>query len=170
MRLVIENGGFNVDQISLVPISDIPKLTVQAEDYDLGGQNVAYFDKTLGNTGGQYRDDDVDIWRYGSDTYYTGSNATGESFNYTIDVPSDGLYWLELMASTPNDSRQVKIEFDGVDKTGSMTIPNTGGWTDWQTLSTQVELNAGQQEMRLMIESGGFNVDWITLEHIKPEL
>jgi hypothetical protein len=38
------------------------QLTIQAEDYELGGQNVAYYDKTIGNAGGQYRNDDVDIW------------------------------------------------------------------------------------------------------------
>ena len=34
---------------------------IEAEDYDLGGEGVAYHDTTAGNTGGAYRDDDVDI-------------------------------------------------------------------------------------------------------------
>ena len=39
---------------------------IQAEDYNLGGEGVAYHDTTPGNTGGAYRQDDVDIetgWR-----------------------------------------------------------------------------------------------------------
>ena len=68
------------------------RLTIQAEDYDQGGQNAAYFDKTPGNKSGQYRSDDVDIWKYGTSIYYTGSNATDEWMNYTIDVPYDGNY------------------------------------------------------------------------------
>ncbi len=34
---------------------------IQAEDYDLGGEGVAYHDTTPGNSGGAYRHDDVDI-------------------------------------------------------------------------------------------------------------
>ena len=35
---------------------------IEAEDYDTGGQGIAYNDTTAGNSGGQYRTDDVDIW------------------------------------------------------------------------------------------------------------
>ncbi|WP_440949930.1 hypothetical protein [Methanosphaerula subterraneus] len=35
--------------------------TLQAEDYDLGGEGVAYHDTTRGNEGGICRQDDVDI-------------------------------------------------------------------------------------------------------------
>ena len=35
--------------------------TIQAEDYDLGGEGVAYHDTTAGNSGGAYRQDGVDI-------------------------------------------------------------------------------------------------------------
>ena len=141
--------------------------TIQAEDYDEGGQHVAYYDKTSGNKGGQYRSDDVDIWKYGTSTYYTGANATNEWLNYTINVPSDGNYRLDIRLATPKDNRRVHVEFDGVDKTGPLTVPNTGGWTTWQTLSVNVDLNAGQQVMRLVIEYGGLNIDQISLMYIQ---
>ena len=35
--------------------------TIEAENYDTGGKFVAYYDTTAGNSGGQYRSDDVDI-------------------------------------------------------------------------------------------------------------
>ena len=57
------------------------------EDYDQGGQHVAYYDKSPGNAGGQYRSDDVDIWWHAPNTFYTGANATGEWLNYNLDVP-----------------------------------------------------------------------------------
>ena len=34
---------------------------IEAEDYDLGGEGIAYHDTTPGNLGGIYRQDDVDI-------------------------------------------------------------------------------------------------------------
>ena len=144
----------------------MPTIWIQTEDYDQGGQHVAYYDKTLGNAGGQYRNDDVDIWWYYPNTYYTGSNSTGEWLNYTIDVPADGNYRLDIKVATPKDNRRVHVEFDGVDKTGSLTVPNTGWWTTWQTLSANVALNAGQQVMRLVIDYGGLNIDQISLVYI----
>ena len=37
-----------------------------------------------------------------------------------------------------------------------MTIPNTGGWQNWQTLTTTgVSLSAGQQVMRIAMDTNG---------------
>ena len=36
-----------------------------------------------------------------------------------------------------------------------MTIPNTGGWQNWQSISTTVQLAAGQQSVRLVFDTAG---------------
>ena len=41
---------------------------IEAEDYDLGGETIAYHDTTPGNPGGAYRHDDVDIETVGGIT------------------------------------------------------------------------------------------------------
>ena len=47
--------------------------TIEAENFDLGGEGVAYHDTTRAtNTGGRYRKDAVDIWR-SKGGYYTGA-------------------------------------------------------------------------------------------------
>ena len=132
-------------------------ITLQAEDY------ITYYDKTPGNAGGHYRNDDVDIWWYHPDHFYVGSAGTNEWLEYAINLPADGEYRLDIRVATPNNGRRVHVEFDGVDKTGSLTVPNTGGWTTWQTLSTRVELTAGRQVMQLAFDYGGLNIDWISL-------
>ena len=46
------------------------------------------------------------------------------------------------------------IEFNGVNKTGAMTLPYTGGWSNWQTVTaTAVQLSAGVQVMRVAIDT-----------------
>ena len=142
------------------------QITIQAEDYDQGGQHSGYYDRTPGNKGGQYRNDDVDIWLYGRNTYYTGANATGEWLNYTIDVPFNGNYRLDIRLATPNDNRRLHVEFDGVDQTGSTDCTEYGLVDDWQSLTANVALNAGRQTMRLKIECGGFNIDQISLVYM----
>jgi hypothetical protein len=49
-----------VSQTPYPGVSPLPG-TVEAEHYDLGGPNIAYFDTTPGNSSGAFRADDVDI-------------------------------------------------------------------------------------------------------------
>ena len=60
------------------------------------------------------------------------------------------------------------IESNGVDRTGTLTVPDTGGWQIWTTITTSVTLSAGQQVLRLVIDgesaAGVFgNVNWFEL-------
>jgi hypothetical protein len=165
LDLVLTNAFTNEEDISVF-IQDTSEVMIQAEDYNEGGQYIAYYDKTPGNKGGQYRDDDVDIWRYGANTFYTGANATGEWLKYTVDIPSNGDYLLNIRLATPYQDRRLHFESDGVDLTGCISLMNTSAWTNWQTQSTNVSLNAGQQEFRLFVETGGFNIDQISLKFL----
>jgi len=43
-----------------------------------------------------------------------------------------------------------------VDKTGSMTIPDTDGWQVWQTIrKTGISLSAGLQVMKIVLDANG---------------
>ena len=60
------------------------------------------------------------------------------------------------------------VDFGGVNKTGTLTIPNTGGWQTWQTITTTVQLSAGQQIMQVDWDSNGStgyvgNLNWLSL-------
>jgi hypothetical protein len=78
---------------------------IEAEDYDLGGEIVAYHDTTLGNEGGEYRSDDVDIEittdRGGG--YDVGWIEEGEWLAYTVDVRSTGLYDIQVRVASAMD-------------------------------------------------------------------
>jgi hypothetical protein len=145
--------------------------TIQAENFDEGGQHVAYFDTTAGNSGGAYRNTDVDI-QATSDVgggYNVGWMAVGEWLKYTVNVASAGTYTIEVRVAALRQGGTFHIEVDGVDKTGPMTIPNTGGWQNWTTIAkTGVALNAGQQVWRLVVDSMSSdgvvgNINWIRL-------
>ena len=60
--------------------------TVQAANFDNGGEGVAYHDTTPGNTGGAYRATDVDIEPASDGGYDVGWIAAGEWLNYTVNV------------------------------------------------------------------------------------
>ena len=46
---------------------------------------------------------------------------------------------------------------------GSVSVPKTGGWQTWMTVSHQVTLAAGQQQIAVKALAGGFNLNWLKL-------
>ncbi len=145
--------------------------TVEAEDFDTGGDGIAWHDLTSGNGPGDYRTGvDVDIEDSTGGGYNVGSAQEGEWLQYTVDVASAGTYQLGLrVAADTGYGGVVHVEFDGDDKTGPIAFPVTGGWQSWQTVWTSVTLAAGEQAMRLYFDDandgGGDigNVDSIRL-------
>jgi len=132
--------------------------TVQAEDFDAGANGVAYRDTSAGNSGGQYRSTDVDI-ETTSDSgggYDVGWVFAGEWLNYTVTVASAGTYDLEFRVASAGNGGTFHLEVNGVNKTGALTVPNTGGWQTWTTIrKTSVSLSAGQQAWRLVMDTNG---------------
>jgi probable HAF family extracellular repeat protein len=130
---------------------------IHAEDFDDGAQNVSFFDTTSGNSGGAYRTTDVDI-EPTSDAgggYNVGWMAAGEWLQYTVAVSDAGTYRLSLRVAANGAGGRVYVEFDGVNKTGPLTIPNTSSWQNWTTIGADVTLSAGTQRMRVVVESAG---------------
>jgi hypothetical protein len=79
-----------------------------------------------------------------------------------VNVATAGNYNLKLhLARNPTGASAVKVLFGGVDKTGDISVPSTGGWQTWTDLTKTVSLAAGTQVMRLSASGGDFNVDWI---------
>ena len=142
-----------------VPVS-FPGV-VHAEDFDNGGEAIAYHDTTTGNSGGQYRGTDVDIQPSSLGGYNVGWTSDGEWLSYSIDVTSGGLYTLRIQVASPLSAGRLHARFGSVD-TAAVNIPNTGGWQVWTTVDIAASLAAGPQVMTLVFDVGGFNVAGVT--------
>jgi phosphatidylserine/phosphatidylglycerophosphate/cardiolipin synthase-like enzyme len=142
--------------------------TIQAVNFDNGGSGVAYYDTTAGNTGGVYRTDtNVDIGQVSSG-YYVGWTRPGEWLQYTVNVATGGTYTLEALVANQGTGAKFRVDVDGVDKTGTLDVPNTGGWDTWQTTPPRaISLTAGQHKVRLWFltantgASGVGNFRWL---------
>ncbi len=134
--------------------------TLRAADFDQGANGVSYRDTTSGNSGGYYRVTDVDIEACSEGGVSIGWASAGEWLNYTVNVPKAGTYSLELRVASENGGR-MNVQFGGSNKTGSMSVPSTGGWQNWTTVSTTVNLSAGVQVMRVSFETDGINLSAI---------
>lgn len=134
---------------------------LQAEDYDLGGQNVAYSDTDSGNNGGAYRSEDVDIANY-SVGNIVGWIAAGEWLRYSDFYGTGGSYTLTARLATIESSGLFHVEINGQNVTGTITVPNTGGWDTWTTLNCgSVTVPSGSNTIKIVIEQGPFNIDYL---------
>jgi hypothetical protein len=131
---------------------------VEAENFDLGGQGVAYSTPSTSNQGGQYRtSDDIGI-EATTDTgfgYDVGWTVAGEWLRYTVNVTATGSYTLNTRVANNGLGGTFHYLVDGVSATASQTVPNTGGWQVWTTLSTPVSLTVGQHVIQLNLDSAG---------------
>ncbi len=139
--------------------------TVQAENYNVGGEGVAYHDADTANQGGQYRTDAVDI-EATTDSgggYNVGWTAAGEWMKYTVNVTTSGTYTAAFRVASAQTGGTFHLEVDGVNVTGTMTVPNTGGWQTWTTLTkTGLNLTAGQHILRWVTDAAGGNYNWMS--------
>jgi N-acetylneuraminic acid mutarotase len=143
--------------------------TLNFEKYDSGGEGVAYHDTSAANEGGQFRGDGVDLGA-ASDTgggYFVGWANPGEWVKYTVNVASTDVYSPTIRIANGGAGGTFHINVDGNNATGSISMPGTGGWQNWTTLSLpNISISAGIHVLTLAIDSGAQgmgNFNWMTL-------
>ncbi|WP_298542082.1 cellulase family glycosylhydrolase [uncultured Aquimarina sp.] len=132
---------------------------IEVEDYDLGGQNIAFNDVSISNEGESYRDYAVDIEPCSEGGFNVGWVKSNEWLEYTVDVGDTGDYDVAFRVAAITSGRQFHLEANNVNISGIITVPNTGGWQNWQTVSTTVSLNKGKQVIRVVMDSDDLNIN-----------
>jgi len=130
---------------------------IQAEDFDNGGEGVAYHDLDAVNLGGKYRNTGVDI---GTTTdvgggFYVRDVRAGEWLEYTLDVAHEGGYNFAIRTATVGSGGRFHIEINGVDVTESIQVADSNGWQSWIEESPFIELPRGQCVMRIAMDANG---------------
>ncbi len=140
------NDGFN-DDISSVIVSTVSSgwsTQIEAENWVVqsgtqtepcseGGQNVGWIDAN-----------DWMVW--------------------DVNIPSSGTYNVEYRVASLNGGGQLQLEQAGGSPVfGSLGVPGTGGWQNWTSISHNVNLNGGQQQIAIKALSGGWNLNWLKI-------
>lgn len=136
----------------------------EAEDFNEGGEGVAYHDLTSGNSGGAYRTTDVDVSACPAGTqcnHVVGYVVAGEWLEYSINVATTGTYTIAVHAANDISGGEFSVDIDGVDVSGVLSVANTGsGWTAGPTSKSGVPLTAGPHVLRIrMVTAGGYG--WV---------
>jgi alpha-L-fucosidase len=142
--------------------------TIEAEDFDTGCSNDAYYDRDEINEGGQYRlNQGVDIERCAAGGYNVGWTHTGDWMAYTVSVSKSAMYQISFYIASEYDTGKLHLECDGIDKTGIISIPNTAGFQNWEIVKRTVKLDAGEHLLKLVVDGDLLNLDKMVFEEIK---
>jgi lysophospholipase L1-like esterase len=148
----------------LAQVANIPGR-IEAEDYKPGGEGVGYHDISPGNSGGDYRSDDVDI----DSTSDVGggfkivSTASGEWLAYDILVDETWKYDITARVVSGDDGpKSFHIEVDGEDVTGIVSFTDASGYDSFVDITVKdITLRAGPHELRFFMGTGFFNFNYL---------
>ena len=142
--------------------------TIEAEHFDTGCPGEAYYERDEINEGGQYRkNESVDIEKCSAGGYNVGWTHSGEWMAYTVTVSKSATYEVSFYVASAYDSGKLHLECDGTDKTGIISVPNSAGFQNWEVVKKEVELDAGQHILKLVIDGDFFNIDKMVFDEIK---
>ena len=139
---------------------------IEAEEYDLGGEGLAFHEaNSNGNQGnGTFRNDEVDIevCTDAGGGFNLGYTLTEEWVEYTVNVANTGNYDIDLRLAKDGDGGLFHIEMDEVDVTGPIEVPNTGGWQVWETVRLEnLSLTSGEHIMRIVFDTDYTNLNYV---------
>jgi len=145
---------------------------VQAENFDQGGPRLAYQDFTSTNTGGSnvrqvantfdgvLDDEEVDLADIDGATVLTDTQ-TGEWLDYTVNA-SSGTYALTVRAAATIAGSSFHLASNGIALTPVISVPNASAFSN--IVVPGVVMNPGLQTLRLVVDSGGFQIDWFSID------
>lgn len=168
--LVANNSAWSQTQS---PYNGTPAVlpgTIEAENFDIGGQSISFYDVTVANSGGQYRTESVDIQACSEGGYNVFKIETYEWLEYTVNISESANYSFEFRVASTNAGGKIDMTMDGL-SIGSVSIPNTGGMQTWQTVKQSyggagIALNGGVHVLRLSFSDTEILYDMFNLNKI----
>ena len=157
-------GGGSSSQQSFLAVAPSLPGRIQAENFDIGGQGVAYQDNEPENLTGSYRSEGVDIELSGDidGSFSLGWFDANEWVEYTV-APDPGIYSITVRtaAGEPNPG-DLRVLLDNAEL-ATFDIPDTGGPADWAstTLSGITISGGNEQVLRVETLGNGINFNWI---------
>ena len=154
--------------------------TIEIEDFDLGGEGVAYHDDEAGNQMAvndwfdslniyrQVDGKDVDLnYNAALKNQTLGYIVNGEWLNFTLKSVIAGRYKVDVYTASPFDDKKNKvlIEIEGEDAF-EVQLQRTGSWGDWaeQTAYFNITSNKRDVNMKVTFLGDGYNVDKIVFD------
>lgn len=138
-------------------LAQIPGV-IEAENYDVGP--TAYFDSNGGGDNIYRVGDGVGTEACNEGGFNISYVAKNEWLKYTAKVSTTANYTINLRVASPYENRKIHLEVDGVNVTGSVNLPNTTGFQNWQTATiSNIPLTQGTRVITLFFDEGDININ-----------
>jgi aryl-phospho-beta-D-glucosidase BglC (GH1 family) len=141
---------------------------VEAEYYDKGGEGLTYHDTDEANQPSSILrpSEAVDIEMHTDSGYHVAYVAAGEWIEYSVNVQSAGNYRVTARIASQNGGGKLGISFDG-SKKAQLVVPKTTDWTNFEEVSSTVQLEAGEHILRIGIDAlPEYNIDYLTFDNV----
>ena len=137
--------------------------TIQAEDFDNGGESHAYFDLTEANLGGQYRTgEEVDIYVNGFPNHDIRHFQRNEWLTFSANVATAGNYQFAFRVGRRTLNLKFRVYDEAFNQIATIDVtPPDNGYYDY--FSDCIPLTAGNHQYRFWVDHGGFSFDKITV-------
>ena len=96
-----------------------------------------------------------------------GYTDVGDFADYLVLVTETGDYDINFRAASENQSGSILLQLiDGsnIQNLTQISLPITGGWQTWETVSATTNLSEGSYKLRLKVIQSGFNLNWIEFD------
>lgn len=141
--------------------------SIEAEDYDVGGEGLTYHDTEAANIPEGYRPGEgVDIEARDGGGWQLAYVEAGEWLEYTVDVQTAGTYTITAHVASLEGFGRFRTVFQRVGADAPyptntfFRAPRTDSWQTTQPVSVSMDLEAGEHVMRLEIMTANpFNID-----------
>jgi hypothetical protein len=159
LKLEFVGTGFCLNWIQFqnqMPFLGIPFAIpgrVEFENYDLGGQQISWFDTTTGNVYGGYRTkDDVDIMAVTDNgAGFAVYDSATEWLEYTCNI-EPGTYTIVIRHTSNSAAQQLTLSL-GTGTLATFILPKTNGYSNWQdTTLSDIYLTGGEQVLRFKMD------------------
>ncbi|WP_046244201.1 carbohydrate-binding protein [Hymenobacter terrenus] len=84
-----------------------------------------------------------------------------------INFPTSGTYNIEYRVASGANGGTISADLNaGTIPLGNTTIPATGGWQNWTTVSKTVNVDAGTYNFGIFAQTNGWNLNWIRITKV----
>lgn len=136
------------------PVGNAPG-TIEAEDYNTGGEGIAFHQVNKAGAKAVYRPDGFDLapTTDAGGGYFLGATQRSEWFSYTVNVANTTSYTFDLRVHAAVGGGTFHVSVDKVNRSGTIAVPKAG-WKSWTTISTApISLTAGKHVVKIYIDS-----------------
>ncbi|UBM60721.1 carbohydrate-binding protein [Marinilongibacter aquaticus] len=144
LRLDVTQGVISLNWFECIKNPLDITSQIEAEDFAVAG-NIGT--ESTADTGGGLNVSNID---------------DDDWMDYHVNAASSNVYTFSFRVANAYGYGEIELMNSSSQVLGSVNVPQTGGWQNWQTIQTTANLPAGEQVLRIHAKRGAFNLNWFS--------